>query len=273
MTYPALSLDSLTLTDTRPADAILGAKKAGFDLVSLWTIAPSLYPRQLLTADMEHECATLLSDTGLGVHSLEAFDLTSIRAALAVRPALELGARLGAKTVLAFHFANPDRAEAIDVLAVLAEQAAQCGLGVNIEPVAMGQTRTLVQARDLIRDAGIAAGLLFDSYHFARVGGCAGDIAQIDPKLIRYVQICDGCAGIPEAEWIPESLQERLYPGDGDFLLVEMLRALPRNIPWAIETPSLRRANNGVTSTGQATEAFTRLKQLLERLDPKGLMG
>jgi sugar phosphate isomerase/epimerase len=264
---PVLSLDSLTLTDTPPDTLIRSAHRAGFDLVSLWALPPSLYPRQLLTPDRERACAAALADTGIGVHSLEVFDLTSPEAARAAAPALEIGARLGAKTVVAIHFSNPDRMQVAEALATLAEQAAQAGLAVMVEPVAMGLTRTLAEADALIRDAGIEAGLLFDSYHFVRVGGCPSDLAAIDPARIRYVQICDGPAGTPEADWVMESVQERLYPGDGDLPLLEMLRHLPRDVPWAIEAPSLRRAAAGVTPAAQAEEAYAALARLLAGLD------
>jgi sugar phosphate isomerase/epimerase len=264
---PDFSLDSLTLTDTSPADLIRSAHIAGFDLVSLWTQAPSLYPKQLLTPDMERACAALLRDTGIGVHSLETFELSAPEAARAARPAIELGARLGAKAVLAINFLNPQRGQTVDALGALAEEARQCGLAVLMEPVAMGQTRTLVQARDLIRDAGVDAGVLFDAYHFVRAGGTRQDIAAIDPALIRYVQINDGPASMPESDWIAESIGERLFPGSGEFPLVELLRMLPRDIPWAIETPSLRRARGGVSPEAQAKDAMASLRALLAQLD------
>ena len=65
---------------------------------------------------------------------------------------------------------------------------------------------------------------------------------------------------------VPEN--EKNYPepsmfGEGEFPLVELLRATPRDIPWAIETPSLRRANAGVTALEQAREAMAALQGLL----------
>ena len=143
-------------------------------------------------------------------------------------------------------------------------EARRFGLKVNLEPVAMGQTRTLAQAAELIRQAGVDAGILFDTYHFARVGGQLADITAIRPGLIRYIQVCDGLLAVPEADWTAESLQERLYPGYGEFPLLEMLRCLPGDIPWAIETPSLRRASAGISPEAQAREAHQALGTLVE---------
>ena len=258
-----LSLDCLTLTDTSPADLIRSAAAAGFDLVSLWVNPPAPYPRQVLTPEGVSECAALIADTRVSVHSIEVFDLVSETAVCAYRPALEMGARLGGKAALVIHGANPDRTEVIDAFSAFVELAGEFGLGVNVEPIAMGRTRTLAEARDLIRDAGVDAGILYDTYHLMRSGGRAEDVAAIEPGLIRYIQINDGPATIPPEEMLAEAAGERYYPGDGVFPLVDLLASAPTNIPWAIETPSLRRVRSGMTPRMQAEEAMAALQRLL----------
>jgi sugar phosphate isomerase/epimerase len=260
---PPLSLDCLTLTATSPTDIIRSAAAAGFDLVSLWAQPPAAYDAALMTPAHEAECRRLMADTGVGVFSLEVFNLVSLEANQSYRPALELGARLGARAALAFHFHGADTDSAGEVLADLAAIAAEYGLALNLEPVAMGQTRTLADARDLIRASGADVGILFDTWHLVRSGCGVDHIREIEPGLIRYVQINDGAASIPEEAMIPESLEERLYPGDGEFPLAELLRAAPRDVPWGIETPSLRRARAGVGAHEQAREAMAALRPLL----------
>ena len=263
----SLSLDCLTLTDTAPCDLIGSASAAGFDLVSTWVNPPAAYPKQIVTRAMERQCAALLADTGVSIHSLKVFDLVSEGSIQACRPALELGARLGGKAALAIHAANPDRAHVVELLATFVGVAAEYGLGVNLEPIAMGRTRTLADARDLIRDAGVDAGILLDTYHLMRVGGCVQDIRAIEPGLIRYVQINDGPAHVPHETMHVEAREERLYPGAGVFPLVELLRAAPANVPWAIETPSVRRARSGMSAPIQAQEAMSALRRLLDAVN------
>jgi sugar phosphate isomerase/epimerase len=94
------------------------------------------------------------------------------------------------------------------VLAHLAEIAAEYGLGVNLEPVAMGQTRTLAQARDVIRASHADIGILFDTWHLIRSGCGVEQLRELEPGLIRYVQVNDGLARIPEEAMIPESLED-----------------------------------------------------------------
>jgi sugar phosphate isomerase/epimerase len=260
---PLLSLDCLTLTATPPPEVIRSAAAAGYDLVSLWAQPPAAYDDLLMTPAHETECRRIMADTGVRMYSLEVCNLVSCEANESYRPALELGARLGARVVVAFHFHGAEAAAAPEVLAHLAEIAAEYGLGVNLEPVAMGQTRTLAQAREMIRASGADVGILFDTWHLIRSGCGVEQIREIEPGLIRYVQVNDGLARIPEEAMIPESLEERLYPGDGEFPLLELLKAAPRDVPWAIETPSLRRARAGVTPEAQARETAALMRELV----------
>ena len=263
---PQLSLDCLTLTDTSPPEVIRSAAAAGFDLVSLWVQPPPMYPAAQTTADHIGECTALLADTGVKLWSLEVFDLVSEQALESYRPALELGARLGGKAALTYQLTDPDHGHAADLLAAFAEIAGEYGLAVNFEPVAMGKAATLSQARDLVRASGADVGIMFDAWHLVRSGCGIDEIRAIEPELIHYAQINDGLASIPEDQMIPESIGERLYPGEGEFPLVEFLRALPRDVPWGIETPSLRRTQAGMRAGEQARAAMAALQALIDTL-------
>jgi len=89
------------------------------------------------------------------------------------------------------------------------------------------------------------------------------ELAATDPALIRYVQLNDGLTQVAPEEWIPEAMGERLYLGEGEFPLIDILRLLPADIPWAVETPSLRRAQAGMNADAQASEAMRSMQRLL----------
>lgn len=261
-----LALDSLTLTDTEPMEALRAADAAGFDIVSLWVQAPALYPSPLLTAEKEEECARILADTHLAVVTLEVFDLHSFEAVETYRDALGRGARLGAKTALTINFSNPDRAQTTDILAKFAETAAEYGLGVNLEPIAGGQTSTVKQGAEMIAASGADVGITFDPWHLIGSGGGLTDLENLDMSLIRYVQLCDGPLPIPEAMISLGAVTERQYPGEGQFPLLEMLRLLPRDVPVGIECPSLRRAQAGTSPLDQAREALSAMRRTLAQV-------
>lgn len=266
MNVPKLSLDSLTLTDTRAQVAIRAAAEAGFDACSLWIIPPPLFPSPLVTSETERECAAILANSALEVSALEVFDLHSMAGVEDCKPLLEMGARLGGRTALTINYSNSDRAETADILARFAEVAAGFGLATNIEPVAGGKSQTLAEVRDLIRASGTDVGICLDPHHLFRAGGSVADISAIEPGLIRYVQLCDGPIPQPVEIVETEAVCERLYPGDGDFPLIDFLRAAPRDLTLGIECPSLRRANAGVSALDQAREAIASVRKLVERL-------
>jgi sugar phosphate isomerase/epimerase len=258
-----LSLDSLTLTDTRPETTIRAAAEAGFDACSLWIIPPPLFPSALLSPDRERACAKALADTGIQVTALEVFDLQSVQAVEACKPLLEIGARLGGKAALTINYGNRDQSEVADTLAAFAQMAAGLGLATNFEPVAGGQTQTLAEARELISASGADVGICLDPHHLFRSGGTVADIAEIEPDLIRYVQLCDGLLPQPPEIALTEAVCERPYPGDGHFPLKEFLKAAPRDVPVGIECPSVSRAQAGASALDQAREVMANARRVM----------
>jgi sugar phosphate isomerase/epimerase len=267
MTMARLSLESLTLTDTQPADIIRAASGAGFDIVSLWVQPPPLYPAPLLTACKQAECAAALADSDLDVIALETFDLQSIGAVDSSRDALERGARLGGKIAVAINFSNADPLESAEILAKLAEVAGEYGLGVNLEPVAGGHTGTLAQGLALIAASGADVGIVFDPWHLIGSGGGIADLDALDMSRIRYLQLCDGPLPLRADRVLADAVGERLYPGCGAFPLLEILRRLPRDVPVGVECPSRRRARAGISPLEQAREALAAARGLLAQLD------
>ncbi|MDG2003611.1 MAG: hypothetical protein P8J20_09805, partial [Novosphingobium sp.] len=146
-----------------------------------------------------------------------------------------------------------------------AETAREYGLGVVLEPVNVGQTRTIADGIELIRASGSDAGYLFDTYHLMRTGGSPGDLDAIPPGLIRYAQINDGPLHIPEDEIMAEVMGERLYPGLGEFPLQDILTRIPTDIPWGIEAPSLRRVAEGQSPSDQARECMAAMRGQLNQ--------
>lgn len=261
-----LCLDSLTVTDTEPVDLIHAARSAGFDLVSLWVQPPPIFPLQLLTQAKVHACKAALAQTGICVGPLEVFDMRSAEAIESYHPALELGAELGAKSASAINVRNADPVAVSELFARFAELAGEYGLAVTLEPLAMFETSTLAQARDIIRASRVDAGIVLDAFHLVRKGGTVADVRAMEPGLIRYVQLCDGVASVSQEAMRYEASYERLYPGDGAFPLVELLSAVPTDISLGIEAPSRRRAESGVSAEMQAKEAIAAARRVIDKV-------
>ena len=264
---PRFSLDSLTLTDTEPTELIEAAAQAGFGTISLWVQPPALYASAACTAEKEAGCAERLQATGIAVETLEVFDLHSFDALEAYRPALKRGARLGGKTALVLNYSNPDRGQSAELLGKFAEIAGEYGIGANLEPVAGGKTSSLQQARDLIVASGADVGITLDPFHLIRAGGSIADIAEIPAGMIRYVQLCDGPLIASSDIAASEAIAHRLYPGEGEFPLLDMLRAIPADATVGIECPSLSRVRAGKSPAEQAREALLAVESLYRQLE------
>jgi hypothetical protein len=95
-------------------------------------------------------------------------------------------------------------------------------------------------------------------------------VAQIDPSLIRYAQICDAGRDMPGPGDTPALIREartgRLLPGEGVLPLAELVAALPDGVPLAVEAPC--RATADLPAAGRAKRAFQALSALLEKPSP-----
>lgn len=263
---PQLSLDCLTLTDTPPDQLVRAAGAAGFDLVSLWTGIP-IFPHHGVTADNRDAVARALAETGVGVHTIEVFDLVSEEALESYRPALQLGAELGARSATTINFANPDRDDVVRLLHRFAAIAESYGLATSLEPISVGHTRTLKDAAHLIADAGAKVGITFDFLHLVRTGGSAEDVRAIDPALIRYVQVCDGPLEVAPELAPAEGTVARLLPGAGEFPVSALIAASPTHAIFAAECPDLARMQSGATPGQRALEAMQALCSVLPAIN------
>lgn len=258
----ALSLDCLTVWDATPEQLVRIAGGAGYAAVSLWVQPPALPGGTLAVPAMAEALRAAMADTGVRLGNLEVFNLGGEEALDAFRPALRFGASLGARSATAIDWGQ-GRADMPERLAAFAAMAAEEGLAVNIEPISMGNTRTLAEAAALIGEAGVEAGIVVDCVHLVRTGGGAASLAAIEPARIAYAQLCDGPAALPEEAWGAEATEERLYPGEGDFPLAAILRALPPGTPLAVEAPSRSRRARGLSPAARAQEALAATRRVL----------
>lgn len=236
-----LSLAHLTVLDADPLTLVEAAAAGRFDAVGL-RIVPPMPADQIVpvigNARLIGEIEARLDATGVQIFDIEAVWLMPHTDVAALKPALELGARLGARYLLVVGN-DPVWARLGDNFARLCELARETGLGVALELMSYVELRTLAQARQLIDQVGAPnAGLLIDALHFYRSGAHPRDLAGLDPHLFPYIHLCDAYAAAPDTAGLrAEGRGGRFYPGEGELPLDEFLRAFPDDIPIAIEAP------------------------------------
>ena len=82
--------------------------------------------------------------------------------------------------------------------------------------------------------------------------GTPAAVAAVPARFIPYVQLCDAPSKLPALdELVHEARSDRLYPGEGELWLDEVLDVLPPGIPISIEVPRIVHATRTVQERAQ----------------------
>ncbi len=184
-----IGLAALTVLELAPPDLVSCAAEAGYDHVGLRLLpATAEEPQHPMVGDtpLVRETARRLADTGVRALDIEIFRLKPDTDVASFRPALETGARLGAREAL-IAGNDPDEARLIERFAAFCDIAAVYGIAANLEPMPWTDVRTFAQGARIVESAARDnAGLLIDPIHFDRGGGRADEIGSIPPHRLRY---------------------------------------------------------------------------------------
>jgi sugar phosphate isomerase/epimerase len=262
-----LGLAHLTMLDADPIELMHAAAAGGFDAVGLRILPPkhSPVPWQVVgNSEMVARIRRTSAELGVRVFDVESFTLhPDTDVAADMRAALETAAEIGAQQVLTTT-TDPDPARFADHFAALCDEAAKVGLRVGLEFMMFRDVQTLRQAIDVITASQRPnAAVIIDALHLSRSGGTPADVAAVDPALLAYVQLCDAPARIPPADQlIAEARTGRLYPGEGELWLGELLRALPPAMTVTVEAPCEKYA--GLSPTERAILLGRKTREQLE---------
>jgi sugar phosphate isomerase/epimerase len=116
--------------------------------------------------------------------------------------------------------------DAAESFARLCGRAAEHDLLVHIEWLPWSRIPDLATALAIVQSAGAPnGGLNIDAWHLVRAGVRLDELAMVPGDLILGIQLDDGPAD-PEANLIEATLHDRQLPGEGEFDLVGLVRAL-----------------------------------------------
>lgn len=263
-TMPLTSLAHLTALDADPIALIDAGERAGFDAVGL-RIVPPFQADSIVevvgNAAILRSIKARLASSGMSILDIEAIWLTPETNVETLIPALETGAELGAKNVIVAGI-DAEHGRLTARFAALCSYAQEFGMRVMLEFIPYSTVKTIDEAAALITDSGASnAGVMIDALHLTRSGGSASDIANYDPALFPYIQLCDAHAvRPPDSELRSEARGDRLYPGEGHLQLRDLLAALPPHTPVAVEAPNKSYAHltpaDRAEICGRATRSF-----------------
>ena len=260
-----ISLAHLTVLDTTPPELVTVAADAGFRTIGIrLTATPSVGvpPYDILSdGPLLRETLRRLTDTGVSVLDTEFLRFEPENPKGIPDGFLEVSARLGARNVLVMS-AEPEESRTLDRFCELCDRAAGYRLQVCLEFAIYTGVRTLAHAAQVVaRSKRSNASVLIDALHFSRSGGLPAHVAQVDPALLGYAQICDAGPDMPgpgdTSALIREARTGRLLPGEGVLPLAELVAALPATAPLTIEAPC--RATADLPAAERAKRAYRAL--------------
>jgi sugar phosphate isomerase/epimerase len=228
------------------AALVHAAADAGLEHVCIFTEVPVgvTLTVPLVTSERAGELRRLMSARGISAYNLEIFFLTAETDVRAFRSALELGASLGGRRATVI-ISDPDERRAADNFAAFCALTETFGISAGLEFMIFSEVKTLAQARRIVELAGHPNGsIAVDVLHLMRTGSSPQELRQLDPKLIGYVQLCDGPSTPPADLWL-EAVENRMVPGEGEFPLREFLAAIPAERTISLEVPLNRRLASG----------------------------
>jgi sugar phosphate isomerase/epimerase len=275
-------LEHLTLIDVAPPDFVGIAAEAGFNAVGL-RISPvtpgedawPMSPGSPMLAETVRRCA----DSDVTVLDVEALLLGHSPDLARYEPIFETAAALGARHITTI-CEDPDLRRFSDHFSELVRMARPYRVRPVIEFMAFRPVRTLAGAVTIVQNSD-GGGLLIDALHVQRCGVDLGELGDVDPALLSYLQLCDapgrpagktaGSAPLPrghaaDSDAILEARSMRLLPGEGELPLLDLFAALPADIPVSVEAPCASlRGELGLTRF--AARARRGLDSVLSRME------
>jgi len=241
-----MSLEQLTVNEATPLELVSIAGALKCQHISLFLRTPERPPQwyPLVTdAAFRKELAQRMADNGVTPYTVEFFPLSPRAQVELYRPAFECAAELGAKKMSVL-VSDPDEERRLERFCEVCDRAAEFGLGVNVEFVAITQLPSLRDALRLVTRANRPnGGIMVDTLHLMRSGSTP--------------------LTMPADKQLHEALSERMLPGDGEFPLREFVRALPPGVPIGVEVPMQSLKDRGVGPLERAKLAVEASRRII----------
>ena len=266
-----IGLAALTVLELAPPDMVSCAAEVGFASIGLRLIPPTpdeVQHPMVGDTPLVRETARRLADTGLPVLDIELFRLKPETNVADFRVAIETGARLGAREAL-IAGNDPDESRLIDRFAAFCDLARECGMGANIEPMPWTDVKSFVHGVRIVERAGTDnGGVVIDPIHFDRGLSKPDEIANAPRARLRYMQFCDAPSERPRdtETLLIQARAERLMPGDGGLDVLGILRAVPSDIPIALEIP-MRTLTQTMNARERTKLMLAKTRALIEQVD------
>jgi sugar phosphate isomerase/epimerase len=269
-----LGIEMLTLLGMPPVEHVRLAAELGCVSISTGLSGLPLaqfgypnfapYPAWSLEHDpvLRREMKAALRDTGVYIGLAEGFRVRPDADLRHRAAALDIVAELGAIRVNAVSM-EPDMKRTYDQLAILAEMVSARGMNFTVEfapPNAIDTLPAALAAADHIGRG--QCQVLLDSMHFFRSGATVDDLANLEPSVIGYAQLCDAPVTSKGDSYMQEAMFSRQVPGSGELPLREWIAALPLDLEIGVEVPMIAELQAGVSPRDHAARVVAAARRL-----------
>ena len=264
-----VSLDHLTAATLDPVELMQLAAEIGCQAVCLrLSSSPFAEGKKYdVAADPSLQAAIRREATALGVFvgPVEPFNVRDETKLEEMIPNLDAAAAIGARACnIVCYDENVARRE--DLIGAFADQAARRGLRTQLEIFRLCAMNSLEKSLKTIAAIGRAdVGLNVDSLHLTRTGATMAQLAAVPPALILHAQINDGPKVMPEDQQWDEATKERKMPGEGEFDLLNFVRAIPNHALIGVEVPSRTLAAQGIDIRERSRRAVAATRKVIEQ--------
>ncbi|MBF0277973.1 MAG: sugar phosphate isomerase/epimerase [SAR324 cluster bacterium] len=245
---PKYSLSHLTLLDCPIPELVYIASRTGYDAISPRLIpigTAGECPFSPLDKEMKRATRNALKLTGIDVHEIELARITDQFELKSFEAAMEFGAELGARHLIASAWTSrrDDHSFLVETYAQICDMADHFGLSVMLEFPSFSRLENLQEAAGIVRAANCHnGGILIDTLymHMSRVK--LTELASLPSKWFDFIHISDVLPGVPDtrAGMIQIAREARLYPGEGCIDFEAIIESLPP-VNYSIETPNRSR--------------------------------
>ena len=119
--------------------------------------------------------------------------------------------------------------DVVESYAAICQRAAEHGMACDLEFIPLWGVRDLETAWHIVQTSGAPnGGLVFDTWHYMRGKPDSDLLARVPGHVMHSVQLNDGPLALPPGVTIVDDCYRRLFPGDGEFPLLDMVRTLAR---------------------------------------------
>jgi sugar phosphate isomerase/epimerase len=243
--WPDIGLCCGTVRQTSLIELIEAAAQCGFRTISA---TPEMIDRAFGSGATAAELKRRLEDQAVRISNLDALTREVPGAAAphkvpllwrrnwqyTLEDLIRMSEALDVPTINVTHFLGSPRTPELmaEGISRLARRAAAHGRQLALEAMpdtSLPDAATVVHIVQLTGAPNL--GLMLDTWHLVRSGGCAADIGALPSGSLRGVQLNDRRADAIKKPGTEHSVSERSLPGEGDSPLQDIVRAIVANTP------------------------------------------